>query len=1048
MTVEQQGGEMGDQRKSRLQKFKVLRFVLIVVSGSMFLLSFAFADSKASYYSISDQTACESLPSGAIWSLPAICTIASDLDLETTDTLTVPVGSSLIIPFIYTLNNDGNLLNDGLLEVFGVLNNYKFIDNSGEFDNYGFVFNYGDIVNDGNIYNEGTFTIGPDGNMEGGGTFEDASVTFCPPGTTFDDSSNLCIAASVYSCPEGTTLDGDKCVADIDKCPGEAELHYDIIDGRWKCMADPGFSCPDNTIFSDGDQCYSAKGCPPENPRDRLMPECQLTPECSDSDYEFRGEDCALGDYFSCPEGSNYKGAFHIPGVVNFEGNCVLDEIPDCPEGGEVHGDYCYNNVVSVECPPETEFDGVTCTAIPECDDGLELFGGVCQVKPTLTCPEGTSLTDITLLCEATPNCPSGYDYKPLTNDCRKSPTCSGGSSYNAVLDLCEKSATKTCSSGSLTSAGYCSYDKGIRESCNSGWTDWGLYCTKNASLSCPSEYQREGSTCYKFASCSAEGIKMDGVCVAELDCPDGTILLPGGICEGTPYWSCEAGSLDATGVWCTADATCPEYTVNDQFSGTCWSVPIDTTCPTGYEFHTLSGKCRRSICPDPYVREFGECRTRRKIPEDIQAPCPKGFTLDWENQECTRGISLELDPCPSSSVFDHDRVLCVADVDTSMFECPGEWELVRKQTFIFSYQFFCERELKCSDGFSANDDGFCEADLQICPDGMNLEGPFCVGETTDKCPDGTEIVTTGPDPLLERCVGDPDYSCPPGTAASGSASEQCYGPRLTQCPPGTFNDNGICRYAPPGTFVTSAASTSYTVCPKSSFCPEASTLPVPCPPGTTSPEGSSSADQCVPDIDGDSINDDSDNCPLAANPDQVDTDGDTLGNQCDADDDNDQQTDTDEITCGSDPLDETSLSPDNDGDFSPDCVDEDDDNDGVLDIVDSCSFEDATGFDADGDGCIDSFSGLADFSGSLASGGAISQNLEDPLIAKVENAEKSDAKGNICTAINQLGAFKNQVEAKRGKSLTDETSDQLIQYADNIITQLLAKLQTGKSCK
>ncbi len=37
-----------------------------------------------------------------------------------------------------------------------------------------------------------------------------------------------------------------------------------------------------------------------------------------------------------------------------------------------------------------------------------------------------------------------------------------------------------------------------------------------------------------------------------------------------------------------------------------------------------------------------------------------------------------------------------------------------------------------------------------------------------------------------------------------------------------------------------------------------------------------------------------------------------------------------DEIACGSDPLDATSLSEDNDGDGLPDCVDPDRDGDGV----------------------------------------------------------------------------------------------------------------------
>ncbi|MCB9079650.1 MAG: PxKF domain-containing protein [Anaerolineaceae bacterium] len=67
-------------------------------------------------------------------------------------------------------------------------------------------------------------------------------------------------------------------------------------------------------------------------------------------------------------------------------------------------------------------------------------------------------------------------------------------------------------------------------------------------------------------------------------------------------------------------------------------------------------------------------------------------------------------------------------------------------------------------------------------------------------------------------------------------------------------------------------------------------------------------------DLDGDTILDDSDNCPAISNPDQADYDNDGQGDVCDPDDD----------------------------------------NDGINDDADSCPFEDATGFDADNDGCID----------------------------------------------------------------------------------------------
>lgn len=56
-------------------------------------------------------------------------------------------------------------------------------------------------------------------------------------------------------------------------------------------------------------------------------------------------------------------------------------------------------------------------------------------------------------------------------------------------------------------------------------------------------------------------------------------------------------------------------------------------------------------------------------------------------------------------------------------------------------------------------------------------------------------------------------------------------------------------------------------------------------------------------DSDADDVDDGTDNCPNAVNADQIDTDEDELGDACDADDDNDGLTDTEEAELGTDPL-------------------------------------------------------------------------------------------------------------------------------------------------
>ncbi len=96
-----------------------------------------------------------------------------------------------------------------------------------------------------------------------------------------------------------------------------------------------------------------------------------------------------------------------------------------------------------------------------------------------------------------------------------------------------------------------------------------------------------------------------------------------------------------------------------------------------------------------------------------------------------------------------------------------------------------------------------------------------------------------------------------------------------------------------------------------------------------------------------------------------IDTDGDGVGNNADIDDDgqisgsaeapgNNDWTDAEEIACGTDPLDHTSVPADNDGDYICDAVDADDDGDGVPDELDAFPMDETEAADADGDGVGD----------------------------------------------------------------------------------------------
>ena len=89
-------------------------------------------------------------------------------------------------------------------------------------------------------------------------------------------------------------------------------------------------------------------------------------------------------------------------------------------------------------------------------------------------------------------------------------------------------------------------------------------------------------------------------------------------------------------------------------------------------------------------------------------------------------------------------------------------------------------------------------------------------------------------------------------------------------------------------------------------------------------------------DADGDGIGDNGDNCRIIANADQRDTDGDLAGNLCDADDDDDGVTDTEDLF----PEDSTESA--------------DSDADGIGDNQDQFPNDGGESADADGDGIGD----------------------------------------------------------------------------------------------
>ena len=163
-------------------------------------------------------------------------------------------------------------------------------------------------------------------------------------------------------------------------------------------------------------------------------------------------------------------------------------------------------------------------------------------------------------------------------------------------------------------------------------------------------------------------------------------------------------------------------------------------------------------------------------------------------------------------------------------------------------------------------------------------------------------------------------------------------------------------------------------------------------------------------DNDADGVCDDNDNCPEISNPDQTDTDEDGTGDVCDS------CTDTDGDGYG------------NTGFLTNTCPD------------DSCPNQDSIGFDANGDGCIDSLRSLSTQIQTLIDEGVVEEQMQNSLVSKIANASKSVDKENICAAINQ-------VNAQKGNKISVIAAEQIISYAESVINWYIHQIAELENC-
>ena len=313
-----------------------------------------------------------------------------------------------------------------------------------------------------------------------------------------------------FSCPDGYTLKGNKCVKtntlvqNANKYEGETKVEYvDPI----KTKVNANTSCPEG-YESNGSYCVKYT--------DSIEVLGPITYVCPDSSYTLQGATCV----------KTYN-ATYVSGTTNYT----------CPTGYELSGTKCVTKVnatkkVDYTCPAGYDRNGTSCYRIQKaeehtstkCPDGYSPSGNKC-VKTTTDTVDGTPKTTYgawkfintqyyTVSNKAYTGTTSKLVYEGMVTGAVCGTPCGNkGIWYKYSYYTRTATTTYDCPTGYTPSGSKCvktvtdTKDPIVNKTytCPAGFTPYGnnecrreVAATENVSYSCPSGYDRDGTTCIR----------------------------------------------------------------------------------------------------------------------------------------------------------------------------------------------------------------------------------------------------------------------------------------------------------------------------------------------------------------------------------------------------------------------------------------------------------------------------------------------------------------------------------------------------------------------